>query len=492
MVEPFCAIYIQQTGSTRNWQNIANAIRGLGFSGKAMALVEKVSNKMSDLKTRLAQGGALGQALSTLMTRTAAAGLAYVFQVYLANTLKIDAYGIFVSFWTWQIILSRVAVLGYQESAVRFLPRYHKRNQEQFVMSFFRHGAKVVLGASGLIALVGAGTIWLFGDQIAAAYYVPALVLAFGLPIIALEIYLEGVARGLGWYFLSIVPTFVLRPLIVILLMLAMNQTGFQFDAGSTLAVMVGVSVVLMAGQTLIMVLKMKPKSLLRSPTRHWRLRKTWFFATIPLVIVSGIDEVLYWSDIVLLGFLTEPADVSVYFAAVRCMAFASFIHYGFMMVFAREFSLANAKGNIEELRDRITMASSWTFWLTIPTVLMIIAAGPILLSFFGEAFADGITVMVIIGVGAIGKSTVGIAPNLLIVLGKEKRDVIISGFSLVANIVLSIVLVPMFGIVGAAIGTATSQIVRAILLAYYCRTALDLDVTTDWNPRSLLKTKVA
>jgi O-antigen/teichoic acid export membrane protein len=452
-------------------------------------MVFKARALISGLLARLGQGAAIGQAMSALMSRTLAAGLAYLFQIYLANVLKIDAYGIFVSFWTWQLILSNILVLGYQESAVRFLPRYATRNQQQHLQSFVREGAKNVLIASSLVGVFGFAAIWQFGDQLNEAYFGPALVLVLGMPIIAMEVYLEGVNRGLGWYLLSIVPSYILRPIAVVAVMFGLSQTGWVLDAQTALAVMVAVTLILLVGQTLIMLRRMRPQGApkKRKSAREKRLRRAWILATLPLVVVSGIDEMLYWSDILVLGFLAEPADVSVYFAAIRCMAFATFIHYGFMLVFAREFSLANAGGDLSELRSRISMASTWTFWLTIPAVVMIVAAGPILLSFFGEAFAEGIVVMVVIGIGIIGKSAVGPASNLLIVLGKEKRDVMISAISLVANVLISIALVPVIGILGAALGTAASQLVRALLLARYCRMRLDLNVTTHLDPRVVL-----
>ncbi len=454
-------------------------------------MVSLLKSKLAPLLDRLGQGAAIGQAMSALLSRTFAAGLAYLFQIYLAHALKIDAYGIFVSFWTWQLIISNLVVLGYQESAVRFLPRYHARGQEHLLQSFVHHGAKVVVIASLLVAGIGAALLWSFGDQFDKSYMLPALVLAFGLPIIAIEVYLEGVNRGLGWYLLSIVPSYIIRPIAVVATMYVLGQSGMELNAQLALGVMVGVTAVLIIGQCLIMVKKIKPKTAPKTKSKHKRLRRAWLWATLPLVIVSGVDEMLYWSDIVVLGFLAEPADVSIYFAAIRCMAFASFIHYGFMLVFAREFSLANADGDLTELRSRISMASTWTFWLTIPAVILIVAAGPVLLSFFGEAFGEGIVVMIVIGIGTIGKSAVGPASNLLIVLGKEKRDVTFSAVSLVANILISILLVPLMGILGAAIGTAASQIVRALLLARYCRQKLELDVTTSLNPRTLLKPKV-
>ncbi len=215
-------------------------------------------------------------------------------------------------------------------------------------------------------------------------------------------------------------------------------------------------------------------------------MRKYWVRAALPLVLITGVEELLYWSDVVLLGFLVPSAEVSIYFAALRVMAITSFIHYAFMFVFAREFAVTNADGNKAELQQRVTMASSWTFWLTVPAVLAIWVAGPLLLSLFGPVFLDGQVIMFAIGIGILGKAFVGPAANLLIVTNHARQNVNVALVALITNVIISVVLIQMIGILGAAIGTALSQILRTILLAIVCKRQLQILPAAKLNPFTL------
>ncbi|MCZ4271983.1 polysaccharide biosynthesis C-terminal domain-containing protein [Maritalea porphyrae] len=455
-------------------------------------MIAKLYQRTATLLSRVGQLQAVLQAMSALLTRILAAGLAYVFQIYLAKSLGIEHYGIFVTFWTWQVILTHVSVMGFSESAVRFLPRYATRLREDLIYGFMSNGLKFIIATSLATALMCGAALYFFSDLLADNMTGSAIVLAVGLPVLALELYIEGVARGLGWIWLAVVPGFIVRPVIVMATLFVISLNGFPLTAELALAVSIGVTLFLVCLQAIFIKLhvrRIKPKT---SQNHRARLRRYWIYAAVPLVVVTGVEELLYWSDIVILGFMMPSENVSIYFAALRCMAIAGFIHYAFMMVFAREFSLANAQGDKTELQTRVHMASTWTFWLTIPAVLVTLAAGPILLSLFGEEFASGQTIMLIIGIGLVGKSLVGQASNLLIVVGRERLNVLIAGYALIMNIALSVLLVPIMGIAGAAVGTAASQIIRAALLYYYCKSKINVSVLAHFDPRKVLTAKAS
>ncbi|MGJ8528559.1 oligosaccharide flippase family protein [Maritalea sp.] len=453
-------------------------------------MIKTLRLQLQSLLARVGQLQAVIQAMSALATRILAAGLAYIFQIYLAKSLGIENYGVFVTFWTWQVILTHISVMGFSESAVRFLPKYATRMREDLVYGFMSNGLKFVLVTSFTTALLCGVALYYFSDLLADNMTGSAIVLAVGLPILALELYIEGVARGIGWYMMAIVPGFIIRPIIVMASLFVMSMNGIALTAELALATTVGVTLFLISLEAIFIKLhvkRIKPKT---SLSHRKRLRKYWIYAALPLVVVTGVEELLYWSDIVILGFMVPSEDVSVYFAALKCMAIAGFIHYAFMMVFAREFSLANAEGDKTELQTRVHMASTWTFWLTIPAVLATLAAGPFLLSLFGEEFAYGQVIMLAIGIGLIGKSVVGQASNLLIVVGRERLNVLIAAYSLIINIAVSVSLVPHLGILGAAVGTATSQIIRSALLYYYCKLKINVSVAAHLDPRKVLMTK--
>ncbi len=103
-------------------------------------------------------------------------------------------------------------------------------------------------------------------------------------------------------------------------------------------------------------------------------------------------------------------------------------------------------------------------------------ALGYPLLALFGTDYVAGYGALAVLGVGLLARASVGHAGDLLIVLGHQRDGLFIAILSLGMNVVLAVVLVPIFGILGAAISTACSQVVCAATLAYFVRRRAKLE----------------
>ena len=179
-----------------------------------------------------------------------------------------------------------------------------------------------------------------------------------------------------------------------------------------------------------------------------------------------------------LLGLLAEPAEVGIYFAAVRVMTLAGYVYYAFMLISSREFSLARAERDNDALQARVLYATRWTFLLTVPAVGVMVVAGYPLLFLFGPDFTAAWPAMAVLGLGLIARASVGQAGDLLVVLGHQRENLVAAAMSLGLNIVLTLALVPVLGILGAAVGTATSQAARALVLARFARRHAGLETS--------------
>lgn len=419
----------------------------------------------------------LADAATTFVVRVAAAVLAYGVQVFLARMMNLEEYGTYAALWTWLIIANHLAVFGFSESALRFLPRYMARNQHQWAIGFLKTGFITTLIASAATGIVGLILIANLGTLLPSVYFWPIVILCVGLPVMAMELYLEGVSRSLGWYLLTIVPAYVVRPLLIGAGVFALVLNGYEVDASAVLAIAVVITTGIIITQILIMRGRIK-KQMGEIPAA--KTQKLWVKSSLPLVFSTSVDELYIWSDILILSIMVTGPEIAVYFAAQRSMSLASFVQYAFMLVTSRQFSLANALHDREGLQKQITSASRWTFWLTVPAVGLTLLAGYPLLWLFGEAFLSGLSIMGILGMGFLFRASVGQAQDLLIVLGHQKANLYISSLGLLFNVVLSIFLVPSLGIMGAALATTITFALRSAILVWATWRLCGLWVLTD------------
>ncbi|MCP4071967.1 MAG: oligosaccharide flippase family protein [Hyphomicrobiales bacterium] len=419
----------------------------------------------------------IADAAITLIVRILAALLAYGVHVLIARFLAMEQYGIYVTMWTWLVVAHILGVFGFSESCLRFLPRYTQRKQYHWAIGFLKTGFWFSTLGAAFVGVAGLLTIWAFKDTISPAYLFPLIMLVIALPIMSVELYLEGISRAFGWYLLTTIPAYAIRPVLIAIGVLIANEAGYTLDAALVLALVAGSTTGIVIVQIMIILKRIRKKF---GSLEGGRPRKFWVTSTLPLLLYHGVDELYNWSDILILGFMTPAPEVAIYFAAQRSMSLASFIQYAFMLVSAREFSIANAMRDRNELQRRISTATRWTFWMTVPAVALTFAVGYPLLHMFGPEFVPGIQVMGVLGLGLIIRASVGQASDLLVVLGHQYANMLVSAGGLVFNIMLSIILIPSFGILGAAMATSVTYALRAVALTVITRKLTGLWVLAD------------
>ena len=414
--------------------------------------------------------------------RVTSAALVFALQVFLARVMQLEDYGSYVTMWTWLVMLGAFAPLGFAESAVRFVPRYRARNRHGSAHAFWSFGLRTVLLAS--LAMAGtAAIIAAAGGLHQSRVGIIALLLAAGLPFLGIQNYLEGTSRAHGWFKLTSIPIYVARPLLIMAGCGAVLMSGYTLNlitVGSVVvAAMAMVTVFLLFTVTRSMRRAPQPES----PQAVTGSRRVWFKASVPLMMVSGVEDLLIYSDVLLLGALLQPDDVSIYFAAARALALANFVYYAFYFVSARGFSVVNALADKQKLQETVWATTRATFWFTALAVVGTLLAGPWLLMAFGPAFEAGFPVMIILGIGLIARGASGQAAELLITTGRQ-RHILVAGLTALGfNIALSLILIPLLGIVGAAWATAAAMAVRAVMLGVSVRRTSGISVMSFGMP---------
>ena len=91
--------------------------------------------------------------------------------------------------------------------------------------------------------------------------------------------------------------------------------------------------------------------------------------------------------------------------------------------------------------------------------------AGKPLLLLFGPAFGEGYPLLFILSIGLLFRASIGPAESLLTMAGQQGICAAIYTAMFILNVVLNVALIPIFGLAGAAIATATALIIETIAL---------------------------
>lgn len=421
---------------------------------------------MSEAGSRAALDAAVA-----LATRVFSAGLTLGLQILLARMMELQSYGNYITLWTWLIALGSFGAAGFAESSLRFLPRYRARSQDAKLHDYWRFGLAVVVAASCAMACIVLFLALTVGTETPA--WLIAAYVALGLPFLAVEYYLEGISRSFGWFRLTSVPVYIVRPLLIAAVCAALAAAGVEL----TLAVVGGVVIGAMAAISIALAVMIarrlgRPQApVLRSA----RLRRLWMRASLPLLLVSGMEDLLTSSDLLLLGLLMAPEDVALYFAAARTLALVNFASYAIHLVSGRDLADANIAPDRNALQAAVLRSAQLTFWFTCAALAVTLGVGPLVLGLFGEAFVDGYVVMLVLAAGLLAGAVSGQAGQLLIVVGRQRESLAVGSGTLLVNGLLSLALIPLLGTLGAALGTSLAMAGRSLALILVVRRRMGL-----------------
>ena len=127
-------------------------------------------------------------------------------------------------------------------------------------------------------------------------------------------------------------------------------------------------------------------------------------------------------------------------------------------------FSSYKAQGDMDGLKKIVMNIGYLNILISLPIFLLILIFPRLILEFFGEEFSGGIFPLIILSIGAILNALCGPVMYLLSMTGMEKsaRNIIV--IASLFNIVLNYVLIPVYGIIGAAFATSVCTVLWNIL----------------------------
>jgi O-antigen/teichoic acid export membrane protein len=309
----------------------------------------------------------------------------------------------------------------------------------------------------------------------------PLYIACAGLPLFTLGRLQDGIARSYDWINLALMPPYVIRSLLLIVAMGAAYALKLPTDASTAMLAAVVTTWVTVIGQTLVMNARLKKKV---APGPRSYAARAWLAASLPIFMVEGFYLLLTHADVLLLRQFRSPDEVAVYYAAAKTLALVAFVSFSVSAATAHKFSEYHVAGNKEQLSAFLADAIKWTFWPSLAATGAILALGKPFLSLFGPQFVDGYVLMFILAVGPLARATVGPVERLLNMVGEQRACAVVYASAFATNIALCLVLIPRFGVVGAAFAISGAMILEAALLYGVAKQRLGLHVFV-WRPRA-------
>jgi O-antigen/teichoic acid export membrane protein len=403
-----------------------------------------------------------------MAVKTAHAALAFSIAVVLARALGSEGYGVY-SFALAIIMLTAVpAQVGIPQLVVRETAKAHSRECYGLMRGMWSWGTKAVLLFSAIALLVMGLFVWLTGFGSGGARSATLSIGFILIPIIALANVQGACLRGLRKVVQGQLSDRIIRPATLLLLALISSKWLLEDQlipqtAMKLHAIAAGVAFIF----GFLLLHSSRPIGLTAGPSPKYN-RSAWRKAAFPLALVSAFHLINSYADLLILGMSRSDAEVGIYRATFQVSLLVVFGLQAINQVLQPHFSRLYWQGELVRLQKLVTASARIILLLALPPVLLFVAFGEDLLGWiFGKAFQKGATTLTILSLGQITNAAMGSVAILLNMTGNEKATMRTLALATLINVILNFALIPRFGMLGAAISTATTLIASNIFLRF-------------------------
>ena len=298
-----------------------------------------------------------------------------------------------------------------------------------------------------------------------------------GLPVLALLRVVQSALMGLGHVVAGQSGELLVRPFIFLGLMLpTLVLTNGQLNAPGAVGLS-SLSVVVACAAGIVLLRARTPQSM-RTATPEYRTR-SWAISAVSLGFLSAAAIINTQTGVVLLGAMAGPEPAGLYAVAQRGAVLVAFplaaVGTSIAPLAARLWT-SNERAHLQRL---VTLSARGALLAALPVAGAFILFGPqILAFFFGSGFAAAAPALSIVSVGQVVNTATGSASVLLVMTGNQRLAGLGITVGATVNIVVTVLLIPAFGVEGAAIAATISLILSNVLLVLLLRRTLRIDST--------------
>ncbi len=433
---------------------------------------------MVELVNKIAKGS-----LIIFISKLVDAIVAVVFSVLLARMLGVNTYGFIASTIGVATVLGLFAKLGITEATAKYVSEHLAKREKQKLKNIIQSAVLI----ETLLGLLTAFFCFIFAEPLAVIIFnKPTLVTPFRIIsgmifFIAISNIFTGIF--LGYYRMEL---FVTASIIgqIVRLITSITLVWFGYGlVGAILGFVVGSAVNSIIGLMLfiIIIYPSIPKRTSKPLPIRAGLSKLIHFG-LPLVVLGGMMIIYQWTDTLCLTVFTEVKYISWYNIAFGMVAMTMVFSQTLNTTFFPIVSELNAKKKHQTLLKAYHLLIKILAHITNILIIGMIALSPqIIILLYGAEYLPAAYPFLILAVWGLIRPFGILSGAIPIGMGKTKINAKVAVLTAGSNLILNLILIPFYGMIGAAIATTTSYILGTVVLLNITSKLLNSSIS--WGP---------
>ncbi len=407
----------------------------------------------------------------------------YIFTLLITRGYGAEAMGVFALSFTLLQISSVIGRLGMDTALLRFVAEYSSQGKWEIVKDVYKKAIKLVLPFSVLLsALVFFLSPYIAEYMFKKPHLTPYFqIVSIGIvPFVLLYIHAESL-RGLKkikeYMFLQQVGIFIIASIILGTLTLYMSSLQTSINLNKLPITVYIFSVFILSVIAYFIWKKYTKKEPSQSekkvPAQKGLSYSYILSVSIPMLFSSSLALIMGWTDTIMLGIFRTEEEVGIYNVALKISMITSITLMAINTIAAPKFAEFWGKGDIKGLAKVAQQSTKLIFWTSFPILLVFLIFPKPILGIFGKEFKAGAIALMILTVGQFVNAAAGSVGYILQMTGHQKfhQNVILIGALL--NTILNYLLIPIYGIIGAAVASAVSMIFWNVAFSVKVKTSL-------------------
>ncbi len=298
------------------------------------------------------------------------------------------------------------------------------------------------------------------GNRIAATEYlrVFALALPFGT---ALEVLL-GATQGFGTMRPSALIELIVKPALRVALALGILRSSDSRLSVSLIWIAPVLVCLVLALAALLSLVRGERRAATtaegpgRSRSTAKLARDFWGFA-LPQSLSGALQVAILWLDVLLIGALRSSRDAGVYAALSRYVLIGTLALGAIATAIAPLLTQLLATDEADRARALLRIGTVWIAAVSLPVYFVMAIYARVLMQLVDATFVAGGRALGILSLAMMLNIVTGPAGILLIMGGETRLYLWNSSISFALNVALNLVLIPLYGMTGAAVAWGVS-----------------------------------
>lgn len=203
-----------------------------------------------------------------------------------------------------------------------------------------------------------------------------------------------------------------------------------------------------------------------------------WWRFALPWVLIDLATLYFFDIDLILLSGMMDRETLAVFGVCTRMFSLMAFGITAVYAVSLPDMFEAASDSNKDEFHKKLGEANFVAVGLSVVLFAGILLVGPFVLMIFGAAFMAGTIPLAILCLALIVRSAFGPAALVLSINDRPWASIPAIGAGMVVLVVANYVMVPMWGLMGAAFAALTAFSIWAALMWWTAYAATGMDVS--------------